>query len=86
MFQNVIPLQQVPLLNTAAGTNFTSMFQGCPSLQSVKITGAKYAIDYSNCMLHLRRSTTFTPTSAMASGGANDHRHRQLVPQVTTRQ
>ena len=55
---------------TVAGTNFTNMFQYCYSLQSVEITGAKYAIDYSNCMLSSAALNTIYANLGTPAGGA----------------
>jgi len=53
MFSNCTSLTSVPLLNTAAGTNFSSMFSNCTSLTSVPLlntaAGTNFSIMFSRC-------------------------------------
>jgi hypothetical protein len=51
MFQSCSALQSVPLFNTAAGTNFSSMFNSCISLIAGRLAGTTRAISYSGCSL-----------------------------------
>jgi len=56
MFSGCTSLTSIPLLNTAVGTGFTSMFVTCPSLQTAALSGtgngvAGVSMSYTSCKL-----------------------------------
>jgi hypothetical protein len=67
MFNSCYSLASVPLLNTAAGTNFTTMFNSCFSLTSVPLfVTSGGSTNYANMF-----STCSSLKSAALSGTAN---------------
>ena len=66
MFFNCYSLQTIPLLNTGAGTSFSSMFFNCSVLSKGALNGTKYSISYSNCKL--QRAALVDIFNNLASG------------------